>query len=126
MSDYSIEFIKECEILYHQDFSFRKIAQTKGVKSYTTLFLWSVKYNWKKKSPKYPVVSLKEQLDQCTDLVNKMRPEIDKVNILAPSKQDRELLLNYNRYSNLQIKLVRQLTGLKVIDSKPAKSNIFA
>lgn len=125
MPDYSIEFILECEVLYHQGFSIRKIAQQKGVKSYCTISIWKKKYNWKKNSPKYPVISLKEQLDQCTDLVNKMRPEIDKVNILEPSKQDRELLLNYNRYSNLQIKLVRQLTGLKAIDNKPAKSNIF-
>lgn len=125
MANYPIEFINECEELYKQDFSFRKIAEVKGVKSYVTVFNWSVKYNWKINRPSYPANSLKEQLEQCSLLVNKMQPKINKVNILKPSKEDRELLLNYNRFSNLQLKLVRQLSGIKTINNKLTKKNIF-
>lgn len=125
MPDYSIEFIKECEVLHHEGFSIRKISQLKGVKSYVTIQVWKKKYNWKKNSPNYPVNSLKEQLDQCTDLVNQLRPKIKDADVLKPSKEDRELLLNYNRFSNLQLKLIRQLTSMKVIENISAKKNIF-
>jgi uncharacterized protein YjcR len=125
MSNYSIDFINQAKELFLQGFSFRKIAQQLGVKQYATVFHWSKKYSWKKDSPKYPLNSLKDQLDQCTDLVNKLRPEIDKADILRPSKEDRELLLNYNRFSNLQLKLMRQITGLKVSSGKSSKKSIF-
>jgi uncharacterized protein YjcR len=125
MGNYSIDFIKDAEKLWQQGFSFRKIAKQKGIKQHQTVFHWSKKYNWKKNSPKYPTESLKTQLNECTALVNKIQPELKHINILKPSTEDRELLLNYNRLSNLQLKLVRQLTGLKVVDKKPNKSNIF-
>jgi uncharacterized protein YjcR len=125
MANYSIAVIKEAERLFLEGFSIRKVAEQLRIKQHQTVFKWSHKYNWKKKQPSYPVNSLKTQLDECTELVNKMQPELKHINILKPSTEDRELLLNYNRLSNLQLKLVRQLTGLKVVDKKPNKSNIF-
>lgn len=125
MGNYSIEFILEAEKLWQQGFSFRKICEQLGVKQHKTVFQWSKKYSWKRHSPKYPVESLKVQLNECTALVNKIQPELKHINILKPSPEDKELLLNFNRLSNLQLKLVRQLAGLKVVDKKPDKSNIF-
>lgn len=118
--------VDQTEKLYHEGVSYRKIADQIGHGlTYVTVSNWVRKYRWEKDVPKYTVNSLKDQLNQCTYLVNKMRPEIDKVDVITPTKDERELLLNYNRYSNLQLKLVRQLTGLKAIDKKPAKSDIF-
>jgi len=125
MATYLLEVVKKAEELFLEDVSFRKIAEQLGVKQHLTIYNWSRKYNWKKDRASYPANSLKEQLDQCSELVNKMRPSIDKVNILKPSKEDRELLLNYNRFSNLQLKLVRQLSGLKVVSGNSSKKNIF-
>ncbi|HEC65158.1 MAG TPA: hypothetical protein ENI23_07690 [bacterium] len=125
MANYSIDVINEGKRLFLQGFSIRKIAEQLGIKQHTTVFRWSHKYNWKKEKPSYPVNSLKAQLDECTALVNKIQPKLKDIDILKPSTQDRELLLNYNRLSNLQLKLVRQLTGLKVVEKKPTKSNIF-
>ncbi len=125
MANYSIDVINQAKDLFLQGFSIRKIAEQLRIKQHQTVFKWSHKYNWKKEQPSYPVNSLKTQLDECTALVNKIQPELKHINILSPSQEDRELLLNYNRLSNLQLKLVRQLTGLKIVDKKPSKSNIF-
>lgn len=125
MSNYSIDEIKEAEKLWQQGFSFRKITEQLKVKQHSTVRRWSTKYHWKRNSPKYPTESLKVQLHECTALVNKIQPELKNINILKPSPEDKELLLNFNRLSNLQLKIVRQLTGLKIVDKKPDKSNIF-
>ncbi len=125
MVKYSIEVINQAKELFLLDFSFRKIAKQLHIKSHLTVFAWSKKYNWKQKRPSYPVNSLKDQLDQCTTIIEKLRPEVDKANLVEPSKKDRELLLNYNRFSNLQIKLVRQLTVLRVSTKKSSSKNIF-
>lgn len=125
MAKYSIDVIKKAKDLYLEDFSIRKITEQLGIKSHLTVFTWSKKYNWKKARPSYPVNSLKEQLNQCTDIVNTIRPKLKEVNVLNPTKEGRELLINYNRFSNLQLKLVRQLSGLKIVDNKSSKKNIF-
>ena len=125
MAKYSIEVINQAKDLFLQNFSFRKIAEQLHIKRHLTVFSWSKKYNWKQKRPSYPINSLKEQLDQCTAIVEKLRSDVEKANILEPSKKERELLLNYNRFSNLQLKLVRQLSVLKPLSGNTAKKSIF-
>ena len=125
MAEYPLEIKEKAKELFLQGVSFRKIAEQLNIKQYVTVFKWKKKYNWSKEDKTCPTKSLKGQLDQCTVLVDKMRPKLDKINILKPSREDRELLLNYNRFSNLQLKLVRQLSGIKTSGKKKTKSNIF-
>jgi len=125
MITYPIEKIEEAKQLYIQGFSIRKIAEKLKIPAHCTVDIWKKKHEWKKSLPTYPINSLKAQLERVTALVDKLEPEIAKVDILKPSAEDKEMLTNFKRFSDLQLKLIKQLSLIIPIDEKPDKSNIF-
>lgn len=125
MAKHPIETIEKAKALYLQDYSIRKIAEALNIPAHCTIELWKNKYKWKKAKPDYPINSLKAQLARCTKLVDILEPALEKINILKPTQDDKEILANYRRLSDLQLKLVKQLSVLVPIDRKPPKKNIF-
>lgn len=124
MADYSLEEIEEAKTLFLQGYSVRKIGKALDI-PYGTIQIWKQKYKWEKEKPEYPINSLKAQLTRVTKLVDILEPKLDELNILKPSAEEKELLANYRRLSELQLKLIKQLSVLEPIDNKPAKKNIF-
>ena len=125
MANYSIEEIAQAKDYYLQGFSIRKIAEMMNIPAHCTVDQWKKKYNWKKSAPDYPIVSLKAQLKRVTKMVDVLEPALENTDILKPTPEQKELLANFRRLSELQLKLIKQLGALQPIDRRAAKKNIF-
>jgi hypothetical protein len=125
MANYSIDDIEKAKDFYLQGYSIRKIAELMNIPAHCTVDGWKTKYKWKKAKPDYPINSLKAQLERVTKLVDTLEPELEKIDVLKPTPEQKELLSNFRRFSELQLKLIKQLGVLQPIDRRPAKKNIF-
>jgi DNA-binding transcriptional MerR regulator len=126
MPNYTVEEIEEARRLHiDEGFSIRKTAEALGIKAHCTVSGWKVKYKWKKTAATYPVNSLKAQLTRVTKLVDTLEPKLDEIGIINPSKEQKEILANYRRFSELQLKLIKQLGLLDPAGKKPPKKSIF-
>lgn len=124
MPEYTLEEIEEAKVLILQDYSVRKVGKALDI-PFGTIQIWKKKYKWEKLKPEYPTNSLKAQLERVTKLVDTLEPEIEKVNILDPTKRDKDILANFKRFSELQLKLIRQLGAIDPSVKNPTKNSIF-
>ncbi len=122
--DYDKATIEKAKDYWLRGFSFRAIAKQMDI-FYLTIFTWHKKYQWVKEKPDYPVTALKTQLARYTGFIEKLEPELIKIDILAPTKEQKQILANYKAFTSIQLKLINQLGVLKPTVENPSKKSIF-
>lgn len=106
---YSKDVKDEAKEMFLKGVSFRDIAKNLNIKNHLTVYRWSKQQLWSGEKGSSAAKSLKKQLDTCTKLVNNLRSAVNKIDVTRPNKKEREVLMNFNKYSNLQLKLIKQL-----------------
>lgn len=122
---YPIDIISKAKELRLQGVPFETIAKQLNIKQYQSIMGWEKKYHWRKDKTAYATDSIKIQIDRCLEIIEKIEPELKEINILNPSKTEKILLMHFHKFSNLHLKLIKQLTCIKPISKVPTSKNIF-
>lgn len=107
--NYPAETKNQAKELFLKGMTLREIANKLKIKHHLTVYRWSVSEKWKTGRVSLLDESLRNQLEVCTKMVNVLNAAVRKIDIKRPNPKQREILSNFNRYSNLQLKLIKQL-----------------